>query len=70
MPLGSVALDVIVSAVQETVSENALVAVCPALSVTCTVNDEVPEVVGVPVILPADDSDSPAGKVPEISDQK
>jgi hypothetical protein len=32
---------------------------------TCTTNRLVPVVVGVPVIAPLDDSDNPAGNVPD-----
>ena len=43
---------------------------CVALSVTLAVKGEVPEAVGVPVIAPVEAlSDSPAGSVPDSSDQ-
>lgn len=38
-------------------------------SVTFTVNDEVPDAVGVPLICPELLSVSPAGKEPELKDQ-
>ena len=45
----------------------ALVAVLLAASVTCTVNEAVPAVVGVPEITPVDAARvSPAGKVPAV----
>jgi hypothetical protein len=49
---------------------NTFVPVLFATSVTCTVNDTVPAVVGVPEIAPVDATKlSPAGKVPELIDQ-
>ena len=52
--------------------ENAFVAVWAGEpeSVACTVKLEVPTVVGVPLSTPAVLSESPAGSVPEASDQK
>ena len=38
-------------------------------SVTFTVNEELPAVVGVPLICPEPLSVSPAGKLPELIDQ-
>ena len=38
-------------------------------SVTLTVNEEVPAVVGVPLICPEPLSVKPAGREPEVSDQ-
>jgi len=38
-------------------------------SVTWTVKREVPAAVGIPEIVPDDDSDNPAGRVPEVSAQ-
>ena len=53
-----------------TVILNALVAVLVAASVTCTENDAVPEVVGVPEITPVDATRArPAGRVPELTVQ-
>jgi hypothetical protein len=53
-----------------TVSSKAAVAVCAVASVTCTVNDTVPAVVGVPEITPVDAARfNPAGKEPELIDQ-
>jgi hypothetical protein len=52
-------------------SVNAAVVVCEGLleSVTCTVMLLEPAVVGVPLITPVvDESDKPAGNVPEASD--
>jgi hypothetical protein len=40
-----------------------------SLSVTCTVNVEVPSAVAVPVMAPRELSVNPAGKVPAVSDQ-
>ena len=51
----------------ETTMLNAFVAVPPP--VTCTVKLDVPAVVGVPLKTPAEDSVSPAGSVPEVTDQ-
>ena len=49
---------------------NAFVAVLFAASVTCTVNDTVPAVVGVPEITPVDEARlNPAGKAPALIDQ-
>ena len=48
---------------------NAFVPVLFAASVTCTVNDAVPAVVGVPLICPVELSVSPAGKEPALIDQ-
>ena len=45
-----------------TTIDNALVAVSPP-EATPTVNDDVPAVVGVPVIAPSDDRLNPAGNV-------
>jgi hypothetical protein len=41
----------------------------PAVSVACTVAEYSPPVVGVPVTTPADDSVSPGGREPPITDQ-
>ena len=49
---------------------NAFVAVLFAASVTCTVNDTVPAVVGVPEITPSMRPKlNPAGKAPALIDQ-
>ena len=48
---------------------NAFVPVLFAASFTCTVNEEVPAVVGVPLICPVELSVSPAGKAPPLIDQ-
>ena len=49
---------------------NALVAVLFAASFTCTVNDTVPDVVGVPEITPVDAARlNPIGNEPELIDQ-
>jgi hypothetical protein len=47
------------------------VALCAGVleSVTFTVNEEVPAVVGVPLICPELLSVKPAGKLPELTDQ-
>ena len=47
----------------------ALVEVWLPESATCTVKFAVPAVVGVPVMAPVLDSDSPAGKLPVLMDQ-
>src|ERR1700733_2210391 len=54
-----------------TVRVSCWVAVCAGLpeSVACTVNVEVPAVVGVPEMVPSLASDSPAGSDPEVTDQ-
>ncbi len=59
------------SAAGFTVSESGLDAVCTGgpLSVTWTVKLAGPGVVGVPLITPALDNVSPAGKVPDETDQ-
>ena len=44
-------------------------AVAPELSLTCTVNDEAPGVVGDPLITPAPDKVNPAGNAPDRTDQ-
>ena len=44
------------------------VALPPALSVTCTVNVDVPALVGVPLMTPAAFSESPAGSEPDDTD--
>ena len=44
---------------------NNLVAVAPALSVTCTVKLVVSAVVGIPLMTPAASRTSPVGRVPE-----
>jgi hypothetical protein len=48
---------------------SALVALAPALSVTCTVKLDVPGAEGVPVMLPEALSDSPAGSAPAVTAQ-
>jgi hypothetical protein len=49
---------------------NALVPALLAASVTCTVNDAVPEVVGVPEITPVDAPRvMPVGRVPALTVQ-
>jgi hypothetical protein len=50
------------------VSEKIVDAVAAAESVTWIVKVFVPLVVGVPLITPAELSDSPAGRVPEVFD--
>ena len=54
-----------------TVMDSGAVTVCVGdpLSVTATVNVEVPLAVGVPAITPALDSARPAGRLPETTDQ-
>jgi hypothetical protein len=49
-------------------SEKLLDALAAAESLTCTVKVLVPLVVGVPLITPAELSDSPAGRAPEVFD--
>ncbi len=44
-----------------------LVATCPEPSVTCTVKLNVPVFVGVPLIDPTGDNESPVGSVPSVS---
>lgn len=51
------------------VIENAFVAVRDSLSVTRTVKSSDPEVEGVPVIDPDEDSVSPFGNFPDVTDQ-
>jgi hypothetical protein len=50
-----------------TVSVSGFVAVCGELaeSFACTLNEELPELAGVPVMAPEVDSVSPAGSCPE-----
>ena len=43
-------------------------AVAPELSRTCTVKLEVPGAVGVPLIAPLADSDTPAGSEPPLTE--
>ncbi len=71
MAAGS-ALAVVILTGFTTDSDRALVADCAGFeaSVTRTVKFDVPFVVGVPEITPADDSDRPAGRVPEASDHE
>jgi len=53
-----------------TVSEKALDATSPLLSVTLMVNVEPPVVVGVPLIFPLEaPRDRPAGKLPPITEK-
>jgi hypothetical protein len=53
-----------------TVIDNALVVIWELASVTRTVKSDVPDVVGVPLITPADDMLIPSGNRPETIDQK
>jgi hypothetical protein len=69
VPDGKGVLVVMVSA-GFTVIDNALVVVCELLSLTRTVKLDVSEVVGVPLIAPADDILIPSGKRPETTDHK
>src|SRR3954467_79258 len=49
---------------------SAFVAVCPLLSLTCAMKLLVPELLGVPEIVPVEAPRvSPAGRVPETTDQ-
>ena len=57
------------SAVHPMVMEKEPEVVLPRLSLTCTVNVDVPIVVGTPVMSPAAESVRPAGRVPEVTDQ-
>ena len=59
---------VIVGGVATTFMLKALVAVCPAASVTRTLKLALPANVGVPVMSPVDDRESPGGKAPVASD--
>ena len=43
--------------------------VAPLPSVTLTVKPEVPVPLGVPEMAPEEDSDSPSGRLPEVSAQ-
>jgi hypothetical protein len=52
------------------VIESACSAVRAPLSVTPTVKFDVPAVLGVPLITPAEDNDNPAGNVPIARDQE
>ena len=47
--------------------DSCFVDVCPVASVTVTVNELDPGVVGVPVIAPLDDIDNPAGSEPAVT---
>ena len=67
VPAGSGLTVVIDSAAGSTVTANAFVAVPPP--VTWTVKLEVPAALGVPLKTPAEDSVSPAGSAPEVTDQ-
>lgn len=49
-----------------TVKVRAFTAVALAASFACTVNDAVPEVVGVPLITPDEESVRPKAIVPEV----
>ena len=51
------------------VMDSCFVAVCDALSVACTVNVDEPAVLGVPLITPAADKESPAGSEPALTVQ-
>ena len=51
------------------VMDSALDADCAPLSATRTVKVELPAVVGVPLMTPAGDRASPAGKAPAVTDQ-
>ena len=52
-----------------TATDNDAVVFCPPASANCTVNVEVPVVVGVPLSTPAADRLTPAGSVPADNDQ-
>ena len=54
---------------QVTVIEKEVVACVPILSVTFIPTVDAPTVVGVPLIIPALDNVSPAGKEPDAIDQ-
>jgi hypothetical protein len=62
---------VIASCGPVTASDSCADAVCAGdeLSVTVTVKLDVPVVVGFPEITPALDMESPAGRLPEVTDQ-
>jgi hypothetical protein len=49
-----------------TMIDNDLVTSCEPLSLTRTVNVELPTAAGVPVIAPFEASDNPGGKLPEV----
>lgn len=63
-------VDVIESPEAEIVNDSCADAVCAGdpLSLTATVKVDVPVAVGLPEILPAFESVSPAGKLPDASD--
>jgi hypothetical protein len=72
VPVVAVGSDVVVTegdcAAAPTVTLNTFVPVLFAASVTCTVNDTVPAVAGVPEIAPVDAAKlNPAGSVPAIT---
>ena len=67
VPAGSGLTVVIDSAAGSTVTVNAFVAVPPP--VTWTVKLDVPAALGVPLKTPAEDSVSPTGSVPAVTDQ-
>jgi hypothetical protein len=59
----------VIDTVALTVKLSAFVTEFDFASVTLTVKLLVPVAVGVPLIVPALDSDNPDGKLPELSDQ-
>ena len=68
-PAGSVVV-VIVSGVPMVIDKACAGDVLPALSFTVTLKDEVPPVVGVPLIVPLEAArDKPAGSVPLLTVQ-
>ncbi len=72
MPAGKGEVVVIVggAAAGFIVIESALDDVCAAVSVTCIVKFELTVAVGVPLIVPEEESIKPAGSNPEIKDQE
>ena len=69
-PPGNVGVVIVSVAVAAcTVIDSLAEATCCAASCTCTVNEDVPAVVGVPLICPELPSVKPAGREPELTDQ-
>jgi hypothetical protein len=66
VPSGRLAV-VIDRAAGAMVIDNELVAICDALSVTLTVNVEMPAAAGVPVMAPFAANDNPPGKMPDVT---
>ena len=69
VPAGSDAVEIVGAATALIVTVNALVDETPLAPVTWTVKVEVAAAVGVPLRTPAVDRVSPAGGVPEETDQ-